>query len=449
MAFKKLALFVASLFCGWVAYLLCDGLSSGMRLVFAIFLIAVILWITEWIPLFLTSFVILLLECVLLNGKLGGNGIGIFFEPFFSPIITLFLGGFALSHAMHKFQLDQMIAVWIFGKSGGDPRKLISFLLVICAFISMWISNAATTLLMMMVVLPVLRRYEGKSFCKAVLLAIPIGATIGGMSTPMGTPPNAVAINALTGQGISVSFLHWLTFSAPICAVLLIIAKLGLELFFSVDNTETIELKEERRVQWSGEAIGVLAIFIITTLLWLTSPIHHIQDGIVALVPFILLYLTRLLKPADLKEMGWDTLLLVGGGMSLGTALKESGVAQWVVQEVTGGSFTLSGIVMVIAVITLALSIFISDTVATSITIPLAVALPLEPVSVVMIVTLASSVAVVLPTSSPANAIVFSSGNVRSWDMLRIGGLISIAGILVLFLAYWVYWPWVHLLVSQ
>jgi sodium-dependent dicarboxylate transporter 2/3/5 len=444
MAFQRLALFGVSLAIGWVTYQVSWTLEESMRITLAIFMIAVILWITEWIPLFLTSFVILLLQVIFLGRKeiWGEKSYTAFFEPFFSPIITLFLGGFALSFAMHKYRLDLMLAAWMLKKSKGSPRRLISFLLLFSAVLSMWISNTAATVLLMMVVLPVIKNHVGKPFCKSALLAIPIGATIGGVATPIGTPPNAVGMSALYNEGILLSIPEWFVLTAPICILVLLISRIGLEVLFPIGRMEFVDLHTER-VNWSGASAGVVAIFLITVFLWLMTPLHGIPDGIIALVPLILLFMTRLLHPKDIKEMGWDTLLLVGGGMSLGVSMKESGLAEMVVNQVASSSISTAAIVVAIGVLTLLLSTFISNTVATSLTIPLVIAMEGELITGVLLIAIASSMALALPVSSPANAIIFSNGYIRSWDMFKMGGLVSIIGMLVLYLASVIYWPWI------
>lgn len=314
------------------------------------------------------------------------------------PIITLFLGGFALSHAMHKYRIDYWFALRMMNKSQGHPRQLVTLLLLFAVFFIYVDLQSATTLLLLLLVTPIIQKYADQPFSKAILLAIPIGATIGGMVTPMGTPPNAVAINELIKAGSSIT-------------------------------------------QFSPNTIGVLIIFLVTVVLWITSSLHGISDGIVALVPLICLFATRILEPSDLKELGWSTLLLVGGGMSLSVALKESGLTEFVIHPISGTMINTMSIYLVIATITLILSTFISNTVAISIMIPFMITLPEQPLLGVLMITLASSVALALPVSSPANAIVFSSGLLRTRDILKIGGLLSLAGMLTIYLAAVIYWP--------
>jgi sodium-dependent dicarboxylate transporter 2/3/5 len=445
MAVRNLFLFGLSLAAGGITYQFTSQLDQSMRITLAIMVIAVILWVTEWIPLFLTSCVILFLETVFLGrwGIWEEKGTALFFGPFFNPVITLFLGGFALSLAMHKYNLDSIIAAWILHKSRGNPRRLVTLLLLSSAAVSMWISNAATTVLFMTVIIPIVKTHTGKNVSKAILLAIPIGATIGGMATPMGTPPNALAMDAIVRAGAALSFPLWFILTAPICGVLLLLANWGLEVIFPPANKDKVDRQTADRIEWGIDSAGVLVIFIVTVSLWLTTPLHHIPDGVVALVPIILLFVTRLLKPVDLKEMGWDTLLLVGGGMSLGVALKESGVAQYIVQQVAADPLPQSTAFFAMALVTLILSIFISDTVATSLTIPMIIVLGGFKVTDPVMMALASSMGMILPVSSPANAIVFSSGLVRTWDMVRIGTLFSISGILTLYVASRLYWPWI------
>lgn len=445
MGLKRLLFLTASLGAGWLVYQAASMLDPPMRAALAIFVVAVILWVTEGIPLFLTSFVILLLEVLLLSRPGAAHSFSsvIFFAPFFNPIITLFMGGFALSFAMRKYGLDQRLARFILMHSRNDYNRLLSLLLGISAFCSMWLSNTATTVLLLAVILPVIKHARQKQHAAPLLLAISFGATIGGMATPVGTPPNAIAMNALLAEHAEVSFLSWLLASAPVCILLLCFLKGVLSFFYNVDAKQRLNLPKLEIEAWTLPSIGTACIFILTVCLWLTASFHRIDEGVVALVPIILLFATRLLKPSDIKELGWETLLLVGGGLSLGVAMQVTGLASHAVELITQGPLAPTVYVLAFAGFTLLLSTFISNTVATSLSVPFVILLSNELTSAVMIVALASSVALALPISSPSNAIVYSSGYVRARDFMKVGAVISFIGILALFLLSKLYWPYV------
>ncbi|RXT07216.1 DASS family sodium-coupled anion symporter [Ammoniphilus sp. CFH 90114] len=441
---SRYVFFLLSLIVGYFVYIISDTLTEPMRVTLAIFVIAVILWVTEWIPLFLTSLLVLFLEAILLTDErlLGGNSLTLFFEPFFSPIITLFLGGFALSHAIHKYEIDRMLAYWILKRSKGIPDRMVTFFLLSSAAMSMWISNTATTLLLMILVLPILKPYGGNPFSKSILLAITVGSTVGGMATPIGTPPNAIAMYTFMKQGVTqVSFSLWFLLAIPLCLLVLFVARMGLEVFYPTNDMTPISLPKQKPKPKGRVSAVITSIFLLTVGLWLMTPIQQIPDGVVALVPFILLYLTKILEPQDLKHMGWDTLLLVGGGMSLGVAIKESGLAKYILEQLLLMEISPSALVLSLVILSLVVSTFISNTVATSLIIPLAISFDTNLIVTVTMIVLSSSLALALPISSPSNAIIFSSGYVRSWDMIKIGGLVSIFGFLILYLMARFYWP--------
>lgn len=264
------------------------------------------------------------------------------------------------------------------------------------------------------------------------------------MATPVGTPPNAIAMGVLAKQQISFTFLEWMVATVPICAMALLLVRLGLSVLFPLEKGTTLRIELVQHPRLTLEAWGVLIIFLSTVALWLTAPLHHISEGVVALVPFILLFLSGLLKPIEFKEMGWDTLFLVGGGMSLGVAMKESGLVDWIVVLVSDGLLPFSMLIVTLGVLTLALSTVMSNTGVTSLIIPLAIVLGNEGTVLysVIFIALSSSLALALPVSTPANAIIFTTGYVRSVDMMKMGGLASLVGLLTLYLASVLYWPW-------
>ncbi|WP_167577927.1 DASS family sodium-coupled anion symporter [Ammoniphilus sp. YIM 78166] len=444
MDWKRVCYCGLTIAAGGMVYVLTDSLPVAIRITLGIFTIALILWLTEWAPFFVTSFLILFLEVVFLQPSLHNKGSELFFEPFFSPVVTLFLGGFSLSYAIHKYKLDHVLAVWLLKKSEGNPERLLSFLLVFSAAVSMWFSNTATTLLLMTLMLPIIKQGLSPMLIRSILLAIPIGSTVGGMATPVGTPPNAIAMGVLVKYQISFSFLEWMVATVPICVITLLLVRLGLSVLFPLEKGASLRIELTQPPRLAIEAWGVLVIFLITVALWLSAPFHHISEGVVALVPFILLFLSGLLQPREFKEMGWDTLFLVGGGMSLGVAMKESGLVDWVVVVVSDGLLPFSMLIVSLGVLTLVLSTVMSNTGVTSLVIPLAIVLGNEGtiLSSVIFIALSSSLALALPVSTPANAIIFSTGYVRSMDMMKMGGLASLVGLLTLYLASVLYWPW-------
>ncbi len=436
---------------GAAAYHVPLPLSQAARYTMTIFGVAAVLWITEAVPLFVTSLVVAFLQVVLLG--LPGGALGMasgeyreFLSPFFDPVVVLFLGGFALGAALHRHRLDRVLARAIVRWSGTTPRKLLLGLMLGTAFLSMWISNTATAALMMTVALPLLASMgEGHPFRKAVVLGIPFAANIGGLGTPIGTPPNAIALGALARMGMRISFVRWMILALPVVAGLLLLAWWLLGRVYGTPGEMpgmSQFLAEAAPLEPSREVIMVMGTFVVTVLMWLTVEIHGIPEGVVALIPIIFLFGSGLLRPRDLGGLGWETLILVGGGLSLGVGMRLSGLAESVVAGIRLTDLALPALLLVTAAVAAAMTSLISNSATASLLIPLTVALGTgQVVPAVVALALASSVSMALPISTPPNAIAFASGEIRSADMVKSGLVLTIAGVILVAAAGLVYWP--------
>ena len=210
------------------------GLGEAGRLTLGIFTAAAILWVVEPFPLYVTSFIVVILEVVLLGragGPLGltGGGYTIFLTPFFDSVVVLFLGGFVMARAVKRYGLDERISRGILRRVGTRPCTVLFGMMVTTAFLSMWISNTATTALMIAVAIPIIKSFPSdEPFRKAIILGIPFAANVGGIGTPIGTPPNAIAMGILDQAGRGISFIEWMYRGIPVMIILLAVTWLVL-----------------------------------------------------------------------------------------------------------------------------------------------------------------------------------------------------------------------------
>jgi sodium-dependent dicarboxylate transporter 2/3/5 len=430
----------------FVSNLSLPGLGEAGRITLGIFTIAAILWMLEPFPLYVTSFLIVILEVVFLarpGGPLAELGITYkaFLAPFFDSVIVLLLGGFVMAIAVKRYRLDELISRRILRRVGREPKAVLGGMMVASAFLSMWLSNTATTALMLAVAIPIVQALpEGERFRKAIVLGIPFACNIGGMGTPIGTPPNAIAIGILGNIGQGIDFLGWMLRGVPMVVVLLALAWFVLCRIFrpEVERIE-IDLGEKRAL--TGRMKLVLVTFVVVVLLWLTSGLHGIPSSIVALVPVIVFFGMGLLEDNDLRGVGWNVLFIVGGGMSLGVAMSASGLTEWLVHQIPFEGMGLLFVLVVFALAAAALTTFISNSATANLLIPIVVGVSaISPGRSAVVIALASSAAMILPISTPPNAIAYGSGLVRVKDMARAGSVITIvAAVLISLFIYLVF----------
>lgn len=409
-----------------------DGLSEAGRLTFGIFTMAAILWVLEPFSLYVTSFIIVILEVILLGrsgGPLGltGSGYMIFLHPFFSSVVVLLLGGFVMAQAVKRYGIDTWLSRKLLHKVGNKPAAVLLGMMVMCAFLSMWISNTATTALMMAVAIPVVNTFPGNEpFRKAMILGIPFSSNIGGIGTPIGSPPNAIAMGFLEQSGYEMSFLGWMTIGVPIVIVLILVCWLILYTMFK-PKIEHVELEvSEESESLDRRSIFIMIVFLLVVTLWLTSSLHGIPSSIVALIPFVIFFGLRLLDDDDLKELGWGILFIVGGGMSLGVAMKESGLSTWMVAQIDFAAMGTLGILFLFAIVAALMTTFISNSATANLLLPIVVGIAaVSPISSALVVAIVSSAAMILPVSTPPNAIAYGSGTIAIRDMARSGTVVT------------------------
>jgi sodium-dependent dicarboxylate transporter 2/3/5 len=409
-----------------------DGLSEAGRLTFGIFTMAAILWVLEPFPLYVTSFIIVILNAILLGrsgGPLGltGSGYMIFLHPFFSSVVVLLLGGFVMAQAVKRYGIDTWLLRKLLHRVGTRPGAVLLGVMVMTAFFSMWISNTATTALMMAVAIPVVNTFPGNEpFRKAIILGIPFAANIGGIGTPIGSPPNAIAIGFLEQSGYEMSFLGWMTIGLPIVVVLILVCWLTLFTLYrpKIEHVE-LDMPEETE-SLDNRSKFIIGVFLLVVVLWLTSALHGIPPAITALIPFVIFFGLRLLDDDDLRELGWGILFIVGGGISLGVAMNESGLSEWMVSQVDFAAMGTLGILFLFAVVAATMTTFISNSATANLLLPIVVGIAVvSPVSSALVVAIVSSAAMILPVSTPPNAIAYGSGHVDVRDMARSGSIIT------------------------
>ncbi len=415
------------------------GLLQEGRLALFILIFCAGLWVTEAMPAFAVSLLAIGLEIALL-GKTASD------EPDWekyiatwgSPLIWLFFGGFILAAAAKKTGLDLWMASCVLGKLGNRPAIVLLGVMGATAILSMFLSNTATATMMVAMLAPLLTGAADKSnYPRALLLGIAMAANIGGMGTVIGTPPNAIAAGVLGSVG-GVNFAEWMIFGIPPAIFLLaiawgylLLAYLGRGAFSSANNLE-ISFSEPPNTVPKVQQWLVILTFAGTILMWMTSPLHGIPTTVVSFLPICILTATRTLDAEDVKSISWDVLLLIAGGLSLGVAISDTGLAEWIVAQLPTEGLGPIAIAMGMAYLATALSNLMSNTAAANVILPLALALLGASQSHFIIpIALAASAAMCLPISTPPNAIVYGTGQLKTADLFGAGLVLGLIAPLV------------------
>lgn len=441
---------------GWLPF---EGITIVEQRVTALFLLAALFWILEPIPIYATSVLIIVLELVMISdggmkwfvepsnvqGK-GDLGVLLSYQEimatFASPIILLFLGGFFLAMAATKYRLDQNLAKVLLRPFGARPKTVMLGLMAITAFFSMFMSNTATTAMMLSILVPVLQVFEPGDRGKAAFaLSIPVAANLGGIGTPIGTPPNAIALKYLVGAD-SITFGKWMSFGIPFVIIMLLFSWLLLDRLFPI-STKEIKLNIQGSFQRSAKAYVVYATFAVTILLWLTDFIHGMNAYVVALIPVAVFLSAGIINKEDLKKLSWDVLWLVAGGIALGLAMEKTGLAQRLVEAIPFASFPPLAILGLAAMIGILMANFMSNTATANLILPIIAALAtsisgMEAIgggaALIVGATLAVSLGMTLPISTPPNALAHATGEIHTPDMARVGVIVGMTGLLMIFL---------------
>lgn len=437
-----------------------EGLTVIQQRVIAIFLLAALLWVFEPIPIYSTSVVIIVLEVLMLSDKgfilfrlgEGTSEFGVLLKSteimatFANPIIMLFLGGFFLAMAATKYRLDVNLARVLLKPFGNNPKYVMLGLMMITAVFSMFMSNTATTAMMLSILTPVIAVFGPKDPGRvAFALCIPVAANIGGIGTPIGTPPNAIALKYLVGDNL-ITFAEWMAFGIPFVVILMALAWLLIEFMYRAEQ-KTIELTIKGKFLKTPKAIVVYITFASTILLWMLGSLHGMNSYSVALIPVAVFSVTGIIGKEDLKMISWDVLWLVSGGIALGLALDKTGLAELVVHSIPFDQYSPYVVILGAAILCLLMANFMSHTATANLLMPIMAALgasmtALNPlggeVTLILVVTFAASLGMSLPISTPPNALAHATGNVQSQQMAKVGIILGILGVLMSFVMVWI-----------
>ena len=464
---KRIGLILGPLLFTVILNLPSDLISSKADAVIAVGLWMVIWWITETVHIAVTSLLPLILFPLLSVMNISDVG-----ANYGSPIIFLFFGGFVLALALEKVNLHRRIALTIIKLTGTTPNKVILGFMIATGFMSMWISNTASTVVMLPIAISVIKLLvddeDGftkgdQNFALSIMLGIAFAANAGGIATVIGTPPNSVLIGLLESQyQIEISFLTWMSFGLPFSIIMLTAVYFVLVYwmfpcrnikFSSSANLINLELEKLGRI--SKKEKRVLSIFAFTVLLWVTRtlinrffPGLNLSDTAISLIGAVLLFALPLdfknnnfiLDWKDTEKLAWGILLLFGGGLALAKAMDASGVVSLITDTIAKGAFNATLTVSLLIVLMLFMTELMSNVALVAVLAPvvagIAIGLNIPLLNLLIPVTMASSCAFMLPMATPPNAIVFASGYVKVSQMVRAGIILNLFAVVLLILYY-------------
>ena len=427
-----------------------QNLTVVQQRIIAIFAFATLMWILEIVSSWATSvaiIVLMLLFCTdsgiapMVNEDAVGKLLSYkaVMATFADPVIMLFIGGFVLAIAATKTGLDAQLAKVLLKPFGSRSESVLLGFLLITGLFSMFVSNTATAAMMLTFLTPVFRQLppEGKGRI-ALALSIPVAANLGGMGTPIGTPPNTIALKYLNdpeGLNLGLGFGQWMMFMVPLVFLLLLISWRVLLLMFPFTQ-KTIELKIDGGMKKDTHSFIVIVTFFVTVALWLLDSVTGINSYTVAMIPFMVFALTGVINKRDLEQINWSVIWMVAGGFALGYGLNASGLAANAVESIPFGEFSPLLILLLGGAICYMLSNFISNSATAALLMPIlaivcgAMGDKLAPIggtpTVLIGVAIAASSAMVLPISTPPNALAYATNLVEQKDMLKIGLLIGV-----------------------
>jgi len=453
------------------------GMPPAAWQVAAVAVLMAIWWLTEAIPVAATALLPLALFPLL--------GLGSFktvAAPYANPLIFLFLGGFLIALAVERWGLHKRIALMVLARAGTRPRQLVGAFMVTAAGLSMWISNTASTVMMLPIALSVIgivaavssggkvTGFDGSPFAKALLIGTAYGASMGGVATLVGTPPNALLAGfVLDTFGVQIGFAQWMVLGVPTTVVMLVLGWLILtRIVFGLDAhdlpgaAEALSQEQTALPVFSKPEKLISVVFGSTALLWVTRPLLQkavpfldgLTDAGIAVSAGVILFAIPVnLKDREFllnwdwaKRLPWGVLILFGGGLSLASQVSASGLATWIGEAM--GIFSNMALIFTIVFLT-AVIVFLteltSNTATTATFLPviaaLAAAMGAEPMMLLVPAALGASMAFMMPVATPPNAIVFGGGHLSIPDMARAGILVNIAAIAVITAVVWVLAP--------
>lgn len=445
------------------------GLTIIQQRMIAIFAFAALMWIVEAVPAWVTSVLII----VVMLFTVSDSGISTLIDPanyvgaatqedakgtlqlmglinykdiiaaFADPTVMLFMGGFVLALVASKSGVDVTLARALLGLFGKNSKVLLLGFMLVTAVFSMFVSNTATAAMMLTFLAPVFRTLpENERGRIALALAIPIGCNIGGIATPIGTPPNGIALGALKEAGINIGFLDWMLMMTPLMIAILLLSWVVL-LFMYRFKSPTLEIKIEGGAKKGWQTTAIYIVLIMTIALWCGEKLFGINSYVVALFPVGAFTALGIVTGEDIKKLDWPVLWMVAGGFALGTGMKKSGLAEALVNSIPFSEWNIFAVVVGAGLICWLLSTFISNSASAALMVPILVTVgtgmseqlaPFGGVAMLVVgLALSASFAMALPISTPPNAIAYSTGLVKTSQMTRVG---LIVGAIALTLAY-------------
>ena len=431
-------------------------LTAVQQRVIALFVFAALMWMFEIIPNWTTSLLVIVISLLTVSNK----GISFFCDPsagqlvdykslmasFADPVVMLFMGGFVLAIMAEKYGLDVTMGRAMLGLFGTKPKMvLLGFLLVIAIF-SMFMSNTATAAMMLAFLAPVLAVLPADDKGKIGLaLAIPVAANLGGIGTPIGTPPNATAVKFLAEAGYEVTFMEWMLRMVPYVVIMILVAWVILQVFFPFKSDKVVLEIPENKKEKSWRSTVVWITFIGTILLWATESLTGINSNVVALIPLAVLTCTGIFTREDIKDINWSVLWLVAGGFALGTCLQGTGLAKVLINAIPFGNMPVLVVFLVAGIVCYFLSNFISNSATAALLIPILIVVAegmADPAAannesflalggtyaMITFIAVCASIAMLFPISTPPNAIASSTGMVETKDMTKVGLIVGVVG---------------------
>lgn len=411
-------------------------------------------WATEAIPIPATSLLPIPLAPALGIAELKGTA-----ASYANPTIFLFLGGFLLGIAMQRWNLHRRIALRILNVVGQKPKQQIAGFMLATGFISMWVSNTATAIMMLPIGMSVVSLFasadsgEVKRYATALLLAIAYSASIGGIATLIGTPPNAILAGYLSSeQNIELGFAQWMMVGLPVSIAMMVVAwwwltRGGFKLKLDDGSGNVIgdELAKLGKLSAAEARVGI--VFMLAALAWVTRPllndwgVEWLSDTSIALLAGVALFLIPsgnerhrpLLLWEDARDLPWGILLLFGGGLALASTISGSGLADWIANQLSVfGALPLLLLIGIVVLVIIFLTELTSNTATAAAFLPLlgalAMSLGVDPLLITVPAAIAASCAFMMPVATPPNAIVFATGHMKIQSMIRAGFLLNIVG---------------------
>jgi sodium-dependent dicarboxylate transporter 2/3/5 len=448
-------------------------LVYGTKVTLALLLLMVLWWITEAVPIPVTA----LLPGLILplfhaygssNGKLYAFTGEAILLNYAHPIIFLFLSGFLLAAAMQKWSLDKRLTLFILSRGRlADSSKLVLLgMMLISAFLSMWVSNTATAAMLLPLGMGIITQSGASktdsNFSKSIMLGIAYAATIGGVGTIIGSPPNGICVSILSASKIAeISFLDWMKFGVPFVIFFIPVGWFVLIKVFppeieKLQGGRALIIEQKKKLgNWNRGEKLTLTVFLIVVLLWVTNPFWSIiltvnissklewfDESLIALLGAILLFLFPVnwkerkfvLEWPDSKLIDWGTLLLFGGGIALSDAMFRTGLAGWIANSAVSIVGTPSAFILILIIVplTVMLSEITSNTAQISMMMPILISIAygtgVDPLAITITATVATSMGFMLPVATPPNALVYGSGYIRMKDMIRAGSILDVLG---------------------